>query len=321
MRIALVSPCTLGADSNPGWFMITAGIRALVRRVVPDPQFIMVDMMQDNPLHWGAAATCDCAIVCGNPRFTLSDDAWWEGGIWYRLLQLQAAGINVIDGWSGAAFALEEKSFDDMADEIIAKPRNAHFLEYAKAINWRITRDALMTRVYERVGAACVQLPCSSYWAKHDIVGPTGLNTHAQNAIMVISRPHRAGLRDTLHEIHRTMSLDIPTSIVASTWGDYVWARGMGFAPTLISDAASLLQLYHRCQLVLSFRLHAAIPAASMGASVHTIAIDTRATACEPFNIPVTSIDRLHEFGYHFQPGGTDKEAFVVSTLKEMLCP
>lgn len=319
MRVALITPLTLGPDSNPGWYMITAGIKSLVRKAVAEAEFITVDMMQDNAVHWAAAATCDTAILCGNPRFTLSDAAWWEGGIWLRLMALQAAGVRVIDGWAGSAYSLGEVSVDVMAQAIASHPRNAEYLKYAKAIHARITRDDLMTKIYGLVNADCKQLPCSSYWARDEM--PVGTLQRKYDAIMLVPMYNRPRAKEVLVEIRNRMNRHLPTRMIASTWEDYVWARGEGFADVrLINDAHSLLRLYSRCDHVLAYRVHAAIPAASVGCKVRMVAIDTRATACNEFDIPVTPWNELEERPLIFESCTPPDEGFVVHTLKEMIC-
>lgn len=313
MRIALISPIALGADGNPGWFMITQGIRNLVRRAVPAATFMYVDMIDDNPIHWGAAATCHAAILCGNPRFTLSAPSWWEGPIWHRLLQLQASGITVIDGWSGAAYAVgTTRSLDEMAEDIMALPRNQEFIRYAGAIAGRITRDPLMQRIYEMQGIESVQLPCSSYW-----VAQGGEAERTRNAIVLGPLPRLAALAGAIRNAAMSLS---PVDIIAATWNDYLWARNVGLDAQLVCDTESLLQLYQGYANVLTFRLHCAIPAAAMGAAVHLVAIDTRAMACEAFGIPVTPMPEFYDAPEQFVVGRPNKsEHHIVTILRGML--
>lgn len=297
MRIALISPCSLGPDANPGWQMITAGIRALVRDVVANPQFMYVNMLDDTATHWAAAATCDVAILCGNPRFTLSTAAFWETDIWPRLLQLQAGGVRVIDGWSGSAYRIDSgKTFDEMADEIGDFPRNAEWLKYAAAITGRITRDRMMQRIYERAGIASTLCPCSSFFAHHELPFQAP-QERDRDAIAIADLHGRPGVGRLLHAIRAQMADTRPVDIIGSTWNDYLWALGEGFDDVqLLCDPPALLGAYRGYVNLLAFRIHAAIPAASVGCAVHVIAIDTRAMTCEPFGLPVTELTDLSNF-------------------------
>src|SRR3546814_9964855 len=74
--------------------MVTSGIRHLVVSAISDARFIDVEMLWDDEDQWSAAATCDAAVICGNPRFSVSpDDAWWECGIWSRINELSRSGV------------------------------------------------------------------------------------------------------------------------------------------------------------------------------------------------------------------------------------
>jgi hypothetical protein len=78
--------------------------------------------------------------------------------------------------------------------------------------------------------------------------------------------------------------------------------------------------LYARVERVLSFRIHAAIPAAAAGCQVGVVAVDSRAMTCAEFGLPIICAhefgDRLPEYAHAAQPN----EAFVVDTLQGMLC-
>lgn len=271
--------------------MITAGIRALLAEAVGAVDFVVCDMLHDNPAHWGAAATCQAVVICGNPRFTLSEDAWWEVGIWDRLLQLQACGIKVIDGWSGSAYAIDaERPIDEMAAHIANTERSQKYLAMARAITGRITRDPLMQRIYELADTSSVLLPCSSWWAPLDIAHKLA-PTRSRNAVSLLNLPGRPDVGQAIRQLALTMQ---PVDYLASTWEDYIWALGEGFYNVqLVNDAATLLARYSSYQNLLAFRIHAAIPAAAMGCRVHTIGIDTRAAACGLFGIPVTSLQEF----------------------------
>ena len=85
MNIGLVGPIDYSVTGNPGWHLITAGIRYLVRQVVPHPNFIPINMYEYDRSWHAADACCDVVIICGNPRFTLSEgSAFWEHDMWHR---------------------------------------------------------------------------------------------------------------------------------------------------------------------------------------------------------------------------------------------
>lgn len=320
LRVALISPCTLGPDSNPGWYMITAGVMHLVQlAAAPRPvSFVLVDMLQDNQTHWNAAATCHVAIMCGNPRFTLSDSAWWEHGIWHRLLGLQVAGIRVIDGWAGAAYSIGAgKSIAEIGVELLAHPRNAECLQYARLLHGNIARDPLTQWLYQAADVPAVQLPCSSWWAPRD----APLQERSRHCISVMALANNRPVEAAVRLARVQLEQEAPVDVVASTWNDYLWARAAGIEDVqLISDPFSLMRAYRRYAKVLTMRVHAAIPAARCGAAVHLVAIDTRAQAAEPFGIPITSMHEFEQAPTTWSAECSVTDDAVVPYLKEMLC-
>lgn len=321
MRVALVAPGAAGPLANPGCDQITAGIRYLVRRAVPDVAFIHVEMLRDVPDHWRAAATCDAAILCGNPRFTLSRSCYWECDIWHRLAGLQMAGIRVIDGWGGATHGhAPDVSFEAMARTILELPRTAHYLRVAGGMRARIVRDALMQRIYAMAGIESMLLPCSSWWAAAEHGTTPG--TRDYNAVL-INGSDAEWLPGVVRAMIEQTSDDLPTRVIASTWGDYEWAQRHRIPVALIPDAESLLRVYARCRRVASMRLHASIPAASVGAEVGSISIDSRTLALDPYGLPAIPFDRVTgecPEPIPFAHARPPDEAAALATLKEILC-
>lgn len=334
MNIALVTPADTSCLSNPGWHMITAGIRWLVRLAVPEARFIVVDMLRDDPAQWAAAKTCDALLLCGNPRFSLSAGTpWWEAGIWQRLNQARAAGVRVIDAWGGACYphADEYPDLDTMAAELEALPRTQHALAVARLMHGVIVRDALAQRIYERAGIAAELLPCSSWWAAQEFgvePAPWHQVDRRINAVVLTALDGHDWAGPGIETLCANM-LALPQSRggrvvqLATTWADYVWARSVGLQPRLVTDAESLLRIYAQCNAVASFRVHASIPAASLGCAVATLAIDSRARLVCPFDLPWHPFTWLAipDFVPCFAYTAGEPSAPAVQTLRRLLAP
>jgi len=317
VRIGLITPTDIGVSANAGWHQITAGIRWLLRAAIPEATFVTLSMLDDRAEDWRAAAACDMVVLCGNPRFSMSEGAaFWENGIWERLLELHQVGIRVLDAWAGATFphSEEPRSVDDMAAAIAAFPGRARCLEVAKKLPLHITRDATMQRIYELAGVKSVLLPCSSWWAAREYgvaPGPKDWD------VLLAHRLDQGWFPDALRAVARRMTWP---RIIAPTWADYDWARLNGFKPELITDPASLLRVFARTQRLFTLRVHAAIPAASVGAAVAIAAIDSRVTTCEPFGLTSVRFTELAKWEPTFStPAPPDDEA-VIETVKGVLC-
>lgn len=302
MHLALIAPCGTSCASNAGAHMITAGIRWLLRRDIPGVRFSMIEMLHDAPDQWAAAAqTADAFVLCGNPRFSTSADAWWEDGIWQRIADAAAVrGARVIDAWGGACLPLPEDGAEldvaAAAAQLVAVPRIAERVgPLMRACGVRaIARDDVAQACYQALGVPSVPLPCSSWWAQreHGVHIRSWADDARQNSVILLRLDGHEGAADALRTLPARIAAmprarDLPTQIIATRVQDYAWAREQGLDDVqLITDPPSLLRVYALSNLVVSLRIHASIPAASLGASVCTLAVDTRARICDPFGLP-----------------------------------
>lgn len=318
MNIGLVGPTDCGATGNPGWHMITAGIRWLVRHAIFNVVFTPVNMSRFDDSWTAAESACDAIIVCGNPRFSMSEgDAFWEHEMWSRLHAAHLHGVRIIDGWAGSAFPYTDHklSTSDMATALMFAPKRRDYLNIAKQFHGRITRDPTMQCIYERAHAPSVMLPCSSWWARDEYGVNEGNKSYD---VVVLYRmddwPH---VIDELRMWQDVKLSERSLRMVATTVQDYLWAREHELNVELVADAVSLLHVFASADRVVSFRLHSTIPAASLGCTVAAISVDSRTDACRLFELPVTGFTDICalQFGRATVPD-TDN---VVDVLRDML--
>jgi hypothetical protein len=318
LRIGLITPVEISSTGNPGWHLITAGIRWLVRAAVPEAMFVNIAMLEDRADDWRAAAACDRVVLCGNPRFSMSKgEDFWENRIWLRLLSLHEAGVRVIDGWAGSSYPYADPwpSIDEMAEAIAAVPFRRRYLRMAKSFPHHIARDRTMQRIYEAAGVSSILLPCSSWWAAPEYCVVQG---SADWDVLLVHRSEYDWFVGALHGVAKRMAGRL--RVIAPTLGDYDWARLNGFKPELITDPASLLRIWARTGRLFTLRVHAAIPAASVGAAVAIAAIDSRAMTCEAFGLASVRFTDLAEWEPTFSKPTYPDEAEVIGAVKGMLC-
>jgi hypothetical protein len=82
-----------------------------------------------------------------------------------------------------------------------------------------------------------------------------------------------------------------PCHVVVHSYADWKWAERL--RPLCLSDPAELLEFYSRVDRMHSFRLHASIPALSLGANVTDYAIDSRCLTLEPFGVASVPFTRF----------------------------
>ena len=275
MNYCLFTPYLVRPASNAGWHMITAGIKYLIRQADPDAKFNSVGMFSWPKNH--DFKNYDRLVLCGNPRYDLGskEGAWLYEGLLTKMVKL---GIPIIDAWQGTGCPLgggRESNLDQLGDN----QRNKNIIQILKRAKAKvITRDSLTQQLNEMYELDTILLPCSSYWAAKEY--NTSVKSIRTEKIVVIYRmpgySDIQGLLKTLSRTHR---------IIATSSYDSEWCESIKLKYELIYDPIELLELYSNCIEVISYRLHAAIPAASLGCNVYAGGIDTRVEACALFDI------------------------------------
>lgn len=271
MRIGLVTPKEVSAKANPGSHMITAGIRYLLEQVVPDAEFVPIELL----LPWGSnerqiAATCDALVLCGNPRFDTGNDQWLYTDV---LDEMLAIGCPVYDLYGGSCTPLG-LSGNQQLTALVENERNRDIARRMARCAGVTVRDAMSVQVCRALGIDARLLPCSSWWAA-DCHGIT--HTGGDRRVLI---PYR------YQDIELVNKLAVGREVVTVSQKDYDWYLAEGLDSRLIFDPVRLLELFAESEEVVSFRLHCAIPAASLGCRVLTVAIDTRASAVDLFGMP-----------------------------------
>lgn len=284
MRIGLVTPRAAGPDTNPGSELITAGIRWLLRSALRDVEFVEIDMLQP----WGdaeyeAGGGVDLLVLCGNPRFDTGEHQWLYAGL---IRAMAECGRPMVDLCVGSCVPLDTPPAE-AAGLLLGSSRNQELLGQLRGSRAVVTRDELSRRVLRDAGVPAVRLPCSSWWAAQEFrVGPV------EGWLPSFDEPTPPTRRRRVLVPIRGVDPDVlaglaeTREIVAVTQADADWCAGQGLASTMVRDPFRLLLLFAECDEVVSFRLHAGIPAASVGARVVLAAIDSRAQAGDAFGIP-----------------------------------
>lgn len=274
MNYCLITPYLASSKYNVGWDMITAGIKYLIRKADSKAVFEYVNMFEIPKDH--DFTNYDRLVICGNPRY--DDDRvrgeWLYEGLLEKLVSLK---IPLIDAWQGAGCPLG-MSLTDSVDLLSSNDKNKNILKLLHNAKI-ITRDTISQTLNEKHGLNSTLLPCSSFWANLEY-GICRNKNKTENIVVVFNMDGYDGIQGILKTMLRTHRM------IATATTDSNWCISFGLKHDLILDPIELLKLYSISQEVISFRLHAAIPAAGLGCSVYMAAIDSRAEACELFDIP-----------------------------------
>lgn len=271
MRIGLVAPTKISSSLNPGCHMITAGIRYLIKLAIPAAEIVPIELLSP----WGnaerlIAKDCDMLVLCGNPRFDTGNHQWLYSGV---LDEMLAVGCPVYDLWAGSCTPLGLNDNDQLT-ALVENERNHEIAKRLARCASVVVRDAMSARVCGQFGIDTQLLPCSSWWSA------------SEYGIKRIGGDRRILIPIRGQDIDLVLKLAEGREVVTVTQHDYDWYLSRGLDSQFIFDPQDLLRLFAECEEVASFRLHCAIPAASLGCRVLMVAIDTRATAVDLFGLP-----------------------------------
>ena len=259
MRIGLVTPLP-GHGRNPGCRLITEGIRWLLRGED------LVEIEMEAP--W-RPRDVDALVLCGNPRYDTGDHEWLYSG----LIDAMQCGVPMFDLFAGAC-AVHGGTVEDDARLLLENPRNRAILSRLSAFRAITTRDARAQAVNRLAGLKSVQMPCSSWWAAKAM----GVERKGGRDRIVVP------IAGTDARVVRRLAAG--RQVVAVAPKDLDWCEAKGLKATLENDPRALLERFAMAEEVIAYRLHAAIPAASLGCRVAMVAIDSRAQAVEAFGLP-----------------------------------
>ena len=325
MHVTLIAPDETVSPRNLGHHFITAGIRHLVSYACGPVSFSRLNMLSpDPPAMLSLRTSSDLAIVCGNPRFNMDKDkVYWDSGLFSDLTRSPSPRPLLVDAYPGSAHPDPTLPLPAQADELLSIPKNQELLETLKSFALIIPRDELTNHLCALSGVPTSPLPDSSSLAPF-AAGEVPLARDTNSVILfrfTHSRPAIAQL------VLRASSLPshLPFIYIATNEPDYSWFSR--FAPgsppiTRAFTAKALLPILARSELVLSFRLHVAIPALALGCRVALAALDSRHAACIPFEIPTYPIPKLLDPATPISFGGVQRDpALMRLAFKDALTP
>jgi len=289
-------------DTNPGGHFIIDGIRWLIRQIDPSAVILPIDLFEDDVAGWETAlAQADILLLCGNPRFNLDErEVYWDTDIWHRITQARDAGIPFIDAWAGAAHPLPVVEASEMVEAIAAIPKTKTILSFEKGAELCIARDRVASELLRSCNENTELLPCSTWYAaaQFGIVS----ESKDRHCITLRKMPGYSWIIDAALALQNQLQRELPTYLLAHSHQDYEWVQARRNVTNLlcIADPESLLRFYSRVDKLLSYRIHASIPALSLGARVCNVSIDSRSLTVDEFGIESIPFTRMNE--PDFQP-------------------
>jgi len=292
----LLTVTQTGPDLNPGSHFITHGIRHLIHLADPEALCFEASLFNYHEKHWKVIyGQADAVFLCGNPRYDRSNvQHFWVSDIWQYFQKAQVLGIRTGDLFAGAASPLPLETVKDDVKKLLSYPRNRETVKAQAGLDLLVTRDRVAAAIAKTVNAGSALLPCSTWWARNWLrVDPL---PRVRNAIVVPSLNCTPQLVMSLAALEKGLPNNLPTYLVAHCANEFEILRGLfPKHPRVItlSDPLSLMIFLAGCSHVVSARLHATIPALSLGAHVFHVAVDGRSVALEQFGLRPTACAQI----------------------------
>ena len=300
MRYFLITTGRRGPSRNVGCAVIADGLRYLIRQADPHAIFHVVDQDVHRPQDWEyMQAVGGCLVFAGNPRLNsvAGSNQHCDRDIWGHIAAARDAGLRTADLSVGATYYLPLQALDTMAAEMLALPKVLETLAHEAAMDLVITRDPLMQALVSTVRDDAALLPCASWWAK-DYRG-VHWQPKRRHAIAIKRLPGHEWILKAIRGTLERLSADRETLLVGHDADDYRWlaahAPDLASRMDVYSEVRGLLGCYAETSRLVSFRLHATIPALSLGARVTHIALDSRHLCLEPWGIASQIFEALLE--------------------------
>jgi len=294
-----ITPVANSPGHNAGCSYITQGCKFLIDSIDPGSVFLDVSITSHSPQSWRILLDqADVLIFAGNPRYNPSDvRSYWDYDVWDYIKAAHDKGILVADLFGGSAYQLPLISVSDMANDMLRYSRNQRTLSYQKDVDLITTRDPCAQAIVSTIRPDSALLQCSTFWAASWV--KVLARPKRYNAVVLRYIKDEPWVIEALRNVAQVLAKEKTTYFLCHAGYEYWWAKEN--LPDLhnvicIFDPRSLLDFYSECDKVVSMRLHASIPALSLGCQVINIATDSRCQAFDNFgfsSVPYTSLRAL----------------------------
>ena len=239
-------------------------------------------------------------VIAGTPQYNNLDDwsFWYDESVWTEYVAKWGLKAYALAGGSGhPSLSMTPKDF---AAYCMASTRTRRALRLRSNHSVLTTvRDPHAQALLDSMYIDNHYMPCTATWAMHKrgikkssdefvaLVAPSAHHLSHAAALADNDEQRLQAPKDLMPRMYQVFNrLGKRPIVVCHGIKEYMLLRGI--IPTedlwYSNDSHSTLQLYARCELVVSCRLHGALPAYGLGSTkVHMIGIDTRGSAVWAF--------------------------------------
>ena len=239
-------------------------------------------------------------VIAGTPQYNNLDDwsFWYDESVWTEYVAKWGLSAYALAGGSGyPSLSMDPKGF---AAYCMASARTRRALRLRSNNSVLTTvRDPHAHALLNSMHIENQYMPCTATWATHKrgiekssdefvaLVAPSAHHLSHAAALSDSDEDRLQAPKNLMPRMYRVFSrLGKKPIVVCHAIGEYMLLRDIIPAEDLwySNDSHSTLELYSKCELVVSCRLHGALPAYGLGdTKVHMVGIDTRGSAAWAF--------------------------------------
>jgi len=286
---------------NPGDIWIGNGIEWLITQACIQrdiiPVFNYVSLFDRSENIWKMAEErVDAVVVCGTPQFNSEGVSAHFVPLLKPLTHMKNMGKKVYNLYCGSGTVAHDYTNEEYLVKRMQEPSKDIIKLYGELFNLIIARDSITHKLLLTQGTKNEQLLCSVFYAK-DYYGITPkepkwnlIVLRGRGDIFIATRR-----KNIAFEYEKLMDSNYPTFYVLHGIEEYeMWAKaGLPKEKIICSTAPrELLEVYANANQVLSQRVHATVPAISLGKKVQNIATDSRSKILEYVDIKSNTLSQ-----------------------------
>ncbi len=287
---------------NPGDVFISMGLQHLVKRTLPNAQFVLLDKHSSSDfMEYSSILKQKTILYAGMPQYNNFDEwcFWYDYELYRDILIPYKTKVISIAGGSGSPRINETP--EEFTANCLSSQKTRNLLLMKKHVTpLSLVRDEHAYHLLKAYELKTDLLPCTALWAldylgqpqeRSNVVGlvlpgishinPALLNKQTKEEVINWFKVFYAKLQSELAK------MNLNTIVIAHTWEDYVVWGNQGYFTNSVYE---LLEKYTQLAGVISCRLHGAIPIAGQNKPAVYLGIDSRWTAAEIAGVPTLKL-------------------------------
>lgn len=300
------------SSGNPGDVYIVLGLQYLLNKINPSLQYFYFNKFSQDDFEKNKDILSGAGFIiyAGTPQYNNYDDwcLWYDWNVWTEyFIPLNIDFYSIAGGAGFPSISMDTKQFSEYC---LSSYKTKSILNSRKQrTKLNTVRDKYAYQLLNDIKQDTVLLPCTATWAAKYL----NIQYMPLDKKLCLIPPNPKSVLASFYDVMTDEERDIE---VIKQWTNiYNFLINEGYDVEMVchskneynlfkhldnvfftNDVIALMNKLASAEIVFSSRLHACLPAVGLGVKkIISIAIDTRSSATEIFNIPSLNINNLTE--------------------------